>query len=79
MVSIDWNESVPKKLLMSFRDNYYMSFLSEGDSDPSVEQKRKYAAMTNLGDESDFAALDTSFLWLGVSSNLQTICNKSFG
>ena len=56
-----------------------MSFLSEGDSDPSVEQKRKYAAMTNLGDESDFAALDTSFLWLGVSSNLQTICNKSFG
>ena len=79
MVSIDCNQSVPKKLLMSFRDNYYMRFFSEDDSDPSVEQERKYATMTNLGDESDFAALDTSFLWLGVSSNLQTISNKSFG
>ena len=79
MVSIDCNQSVPKKLLMSFRDNYYMRFFSEDDSDPSVEQERKYAAMTNLGDESDFAALDTRFLWLGVSSNLQTISNKSFG
>ena len=79
MVSIDCNQSVPKTLLMSFRDNYYMRFFSEDDSDPSVEQERKYAAMTNLGDESDFAALDTSFLWLGVSSNLQTISNKSFG
>ena len=79
MVSIDCNQSVPKKLLMSFRDNYYMRFFSEDDSDPSLEQERKYAAMTNLGDESDFAALDTSFLLLGVSSNLQTISNKSFG
>ena len=48
-----------------------MSFLTQGDSDPSVEQKGKYALMTNLGAESDFAALDTNFLWLGVSSNLQ--------
>ena len=68
---MDCNESVPKKLLMSLRDNYYMSFLTQGDSDPSVEQKGKYALMTNLGAESDFAALDTNFLWLGVSSNLQ--------
>ena len=73
MVSIDCNQSVPKKLMISFRDNYYMRFFSEGDSDPSVEQKRKYAAMTNLGVESDFAALDSNFRWLGVSSNLQKI------
>ena len=79
MVSIDFNENVPKKLLMSLRDIYYMSFFTEGDSDPSVEQKRKYAVMTNLGAESDFAALDINFRWLGVSSNLQTISNKSFG
>ena len=50
-----------------------MSFFTEGDSDPSVEQKRKYAAMTNLGVESDPAALDSNFRWLGVSSNLQKI------
>ena len=50
-----------------------MSFFTEGDSDPSVEQKRKYAAMTNLGAESDSAALDSNFRWLGVSSNLQKI------
>ena len=79
MVSIDFNENVPKKLLMSLRNIYYMSFFTEGDSDPSVEQKRKYAVMTNLGAESDFAALDSNFRWLGVSSNLQTISNKSFG
>ena len=79
MVSINFNENVPKKLLMSLRDIYYMSFFTEGDSDPSVEQKRKYAVMTNLGAESDFAALDSNFRWLGVSSNLQTISNKSFG
>ena len=79
MVSTDGNEIVPKKLLMSLRDNYYMSFFTEGDSDPSVEQKRKYAVMTNLGAESDFAALDSNFRWLGVSSNLQTISSKSFG
>ena len=64
---------------MSLRDIYYMSFFTEGDSDPSVEQKRKYAVMTNLGTESDFAALGSNFRWLGVSSNLQTISNKSFG
>ena len=64
---------------MSSRDNYYMSFFTEGDSDPSVEQKRKYAVMTNLGAESDFAALNSNFRWLGVSSNLQKISNKSFG
>ena len=73
MVSTDCNESVPKKLLMSLRDNYYMIFLTEGDSDPSVERKRKYDVMTNLGAESDFAALDSNFRWLGVSSNLQNI------
>ena len=73
MVSTDCNETVPKKLLMYLRDNYYKSFFTEGDSDPSVEQKRKYAAMTNLGVESDPAALDSNFRWLGVSSNLQKI------
>ena len=73
VVSTDCNESVPKKLLMSLRDNYYMIFLTEGDSDPSVERKRKYDVMTNLGAESDFAALDSNFRWLGVSSNLQNI------
>ena len=67
MVSTDGNEIVPKKLLMSLRDNYYLSFFTEGDSDPSVEQKRKYVAMTNLGAESDSAALDSNFRWLGVS------------
>ena len=79
MVSTDCNETVPKKLLMYLRDNYYKSFFTEGDSDPSVEQKRKYAAMTNLRAESDFTALDNNFRWLGVSSNLQTISSKSFG
>ena len=59
--------------------NYYMSFFTEGDSDPSVEQKRKYAVMTNLGAESDFAALNTNFRRLEVSSSLQKISNKSFG
>ena len=54
-------------------------FFTEGDIDPSVEQKRKYAAMTNLRAESYFTALDSNFCWLGVSSNLQTICSKSFG
>ena len=70
-MSTDCNETVPKKLLMYLRDNYYTSFFTEGDSDPSVEQKRKYAAMTNLTAESDSAALDSNFHWLGVSSNLQ--------
>ena len=49
------------------------SSFSEGESDPSVEQKWKYSAMTNLGAESDSAALDSNFHWLGVSSNLQKI------
>ena len=79
MVSTDCNEIVPKKLLMYLRVNYYMSFFTEGDSDPSVEQKRKYAVMTNLGAESDFAALNTNFRRLEVSSSLQKISNKSFG
>ena len=52
MLPIDCNDSVPKKLLMYLRDNYYMSFFTEGDIDPSVEQKRKYAVMTNLGAKS---------------------------
>ena len=73
MVSTDCNEIAQKKLLMSLRDNYYMSFFTKDDSDPYVEQKRKYAAMTNLEAESDSAALDSSFRWLGVSSNLQKI------
>ena len=73
MVSTDGNEIVPKKLLMSLRDNYCMSFFIEGDSDPSVEQKRKYTAMANLGAESDSAGLDSNFRWLGVSSNLKKI------
>ena len=73
MVSTVCNEIVPKKLLMSLRDNYYMRFFTEGDIDPSVEQKRKYAAMTILTAESDSAALDSNFHWLGVSSNLQKI------
>ena len=64
---------------MTLSDNYYMSFFTEADSDSSVEQKRKYAVMTNLGAESDFAALNSNFRWLGVSSNLQKISNKSFG
>ena len=64
---------------MTLRDNYYMSFFTEGDSDSSVEQKRKYAVMTNLGAESDFAALNTNFRLLEVSSSLQKISNKSFG
>ena len=76
-MSIDFNENVPKKLLMSLRDIYYMSFFTEGDSDPSVEQKRKYAVMTNLGAESDFAALNGNFRWLEVSSNLQNIFGYS--
>ena len=73
MVSTDCNESAPKKLLISLRDNYYMSFFTEGDSDLSVEQKMKYAAMTNFGAESDSAALNSNFPWLCVSSNLQKI------
>ena len=73
MVSIDWNESKPKKLLVPLRDNYYMSFFTEGDSDPSVEKKRKYAVMTNLEPEPDSAALDSNFRWLGVSSTLPLI------
>ena len=64
---------------MSLRDNYYMSFFTEGDSDPSVEQKRKYTVVVNLGAESDFAALNSNFRWIGVSSNLQKISNKPFG
>ena len=56
-----------------------MSLFSEGDSDLSVEQKRKNAVMTNLGAESDFAALNSNFRWLGVSSDLQKFSNKSFG
>ena len=78
-MSTDCNEIVPKKLLMSLRDNYFMSFFTKDDSDPSVEQKRKYAAMTNLGAESDFAALDSNFPWRGVLSTLQIISNKSSG
>ena len=62
---------------MTLRDNYYMSFFTEGDSDSSVEQKRKYAVMTNLGAESDFAALNGNFRWLEVSSNLQNIFGYS--
>ena len=54
-----------------------MSFFTEGDSDPSVEQKRKYAVMTNLGAESDFAALDSNFRRLGASSTLQKTSNSS--
>ena len=50
-----------------------MSYFTEGDSDLSVEQKMKYAAMTNLGAESDSAALNSNFPWLCVSSNLQKI------
>ena len=82
MVSTDWNESKPKKLLVPLRDNYYMSFFTEGDSDPSVEKKRKYAVMTNLEPEHDSAALDSNFRWLGVSSTLpliSTMFNISFG
>ena len=82
MVSIDWNESKPKKLLVPLTDNYYMSFFTEGDSDPSVEKKRKYAVMTNLEPEPDSAALDSNFRWLGVSSTLpliSTMFNISFG
>ena len=56
-----------------------MSFFTEGGNDPSVEQKKNYAVMTNLGDESDFGALDSNFRWLGVSSTLQTISKMSFG
>ena len=72
-MSTDCNKIVPKKLLMALRDNYYMNFFTKDDSDPSVEQKRKYAAMANLGAESDSAALDSNVRWLGVSSNLQKI------
>ena len=78
-MSTDCNESVPKMLLMSLRDNYYMSIFTEGDSDPSGDQKMKCAVMANLGAESDFAALDSNFRWLGVSSSLQKISDRSFG
>ena len=50
-----------KKLLVPLRDNYYMKFITEGDSDPFPEQKRKYAVVTNLGAESDFPALDRNY------------------
>ena len=60
MVSIDCNKSVPKKLQVPLRGNY-MSFFTEEDSDPSVEQKKKYAVITNLGVQADFAALDSNF------------------
>ena len=53
-----------------------MSFFTEGDSDPSVEQKKKYAVLTNLGAESDFEALDDNLRWLGGSKTLQKISNK---
>ena len=59
-----------------------MSFFTEGDSDLSVQQKRKYPVMTNLEPESDFAALDSYFRWLGVSSTLpltSTTSNIPFG
>ena len=45
-----------------------MSSFTEGDSDPSVEQKRKYAVLTTFGVESDFVALDSNFHWLGRST-----------
>ena len=61
MVSIDCNENVPKRLLVLLSGNSYMSFFTEGDSDPPIEQKREYAVLTNLGAESDFAALDSNF------------------
>ena len=79
VVSIDINPSEQKKLLVTLRDNYYMSFFTQCDSDPSVAQKRKYAAMKNLGAESDFAVLDSNSPWLWVLSTLQIISNKSFG
>ena len=79
VLSIDCNESVSQKLPLPLRDIYYISFFTEDDSDPSAEQKRKYAAATNLGAESDFAALDSNFCWLGDSTTFQTISNKSFG
>ena len=46
------------------------------ESDCSVEQRRKYAAITNLGSDSDFAALDSNFCWLGGSTTLKTISNS---
>ena len=55
-----------------------MSFFTEGDSDPSVEQKRNYA-VPNLGAEYDFTALDRNFHWLGGSATLQKVSDKSFG
>ena len=48
------------------------------NSDPSVEQKRKYVAMANLGSESDSAALVSNICWLGVSSNLQKLLEYFF-
>ena len=56
-----------------------MSFFTEGDSATSVEQKRKYFVITNLGAESDFAALNSNFFRLGDSTTLKTISNKSYG
>ena len=40
------------------------------ENDCSVDEKRKYAVITNLG---------ATFFWLGGSTNLKTICDKSFG
>ena len=40
-----------------------MSFFTESESDPSVEQKRKYAVITNLGAESDFTVFNSNFCW----------------
>ena len=78
-MSIGCKESMLKRLLVPLRDNYYMSFFTEGDSATSVEQKRKYFVITNLGAESDFAALNSNFFWLGDSTTLKTISNKSYG
>ena len=43
----------------------------------SVEQKKKYAVITNLGAESDFAALDSNFRWLkGSTTSKQSLISR---
>ena len=56
VVSIDYNEMYPK---VTGTLEWQLSY----ESDRSEEQRRKYAVITNLGAESDFAALNSNFCY----------------
>ena len=79
VMPINSNNSVPKKLLVPLRDNYYTSVFIDDDSDPSLKQRRKSTVMRNSAAESDSAAMDSNFHWPGNSSTHQKITNRSFG